>query len=564
MHDPQQNDPQFDQPFWLGDWYVEPASDSISREEERIRLEPRVMEVLVYLARRPGEVAQREAIEASVWEGVVVGYDALTSTMLKLRKALDDDPRHPGYIETVPKRGYRLIADVRPLEEGEKQEVPARIIEPDLTAPERKGRWLYAISTLALLVVLGVALTWYGDKQSPQPDSTVTSNLSIAVLPFDNISGDESQQYYADGIVSDLITDLSRIPELAVIARDTTFLYREDQLDRIRRDLGVQYVLRGSVRRDADTVRINAQLVDTDTGRHLWAQRFDASFQESFAMQDAITGRIAEVLKLHAVTGRDSMVDRYSSSVEAYDLFLRGLDHLGRRTREDLDLAQDYYQQAINLDPGFARAYANLALVNLRHAVDGWEVNAEGLMDRAKLLAEQALGLNDRLAEVHFVNAFVDLFRREYDNAISSLEKALAIRPSYADAYALLAWVHQFSGRPDLAESGVQQAIRLNPYTPAAYLQLQGEAAFTEGRYRDAIAHLEQAQEKSPVHPRSHIVLAASHALAGDVDDARWMVDQLLVLDPMVTRDGLREAFPYRNDEDLQRLMNGLEIAGLP
>lgn len=556
---------ELNQPFTLGEWLVDPVADRVSKGDQSVKLEPRVMDVLVYLASRPGQIASREELETSVWAGIVVGYEALTSTMLKLRKALDDDPRHPRYIETVSKRGYRLIAEVHPINEIAPQ-VGANI-QTEQYPPEsffiKRGKQLF--SAFIIITIIMGALIWFSVPEDVDKHHLDTEPfVSVAVLPFDNISGDPAQQYYANGITNDLITELSRISELTVISKDSTFLLKDDTLDRIRQELGVDYVLKGSVRRDAKQIRINTQLIETHSGRHLWGEHFDATLDDTFSVQDAITEKIAGVLKIHFSTGQDSTVARYFPSIEAYDLFLQGLDFYGRRSFEDLEQAKSYFQQALNLDPNFARAYANLGLIHLRHAIDGWEINTQGEFDKAKSLALQALQLNDQLAEIHFVDAFVNLYQRDYESAIRGLGKALDLRPSYADGYALLAWVLHFSGRPEHAEINLKRAILLNPITPVGYLLVQGEGEFIEGHYADAITTLESALEKNPINPRTQAVLAASYAQANRIDDATWIIDQLLAHHPKVTITRLRNAFPFRDEKQIQQFQEGLRKAGLP
>ena len=544
------------QPFLLGEWHVDPVSDRISRGDQSVKLEPKVMDVLVYLSTRPGQVASREELEASVWEGVTVGYEALTSTILKLRKVLGDDPKHPRYIETVSKRGYRLVAEVHP---------PDEIAEQQTTRASLTKRSDLMLALFVIVTIITSALVWFSlPGELDRGELDIQASVPVAVLPFNNITGDPAQQYYVDGITSDLIAELSRIPQLSVISGESTLLYKDDSLDNIRQKLGVDYVLKGNVRRNATQVRINAQLIETQTGRHLWAEHFDATLKDTFSMQDAITGEIADFFKVQFSAGQESIASRYSSSIEAYDLFLRGLEHYSRRSFDDLDQAASYYRQAIALDPNFARAYANLGLVHFRHAIDGWEINAQGSLDQAKLLAEQALQLNDQLAEIYFVNAIVDLFRRDYENALLELDTALELRPSYADAYALLAWVLQFSGRPEQAIPPLKRAIQLNPKTPVGYLMVQGDREFQVGRYADAIVTLEYALQKNPVNPRTQAVLAAAYAQASRIDDAHWMIDQLLMENPNITSTKLRDTFPYRDDSHLQQLLEGLRKAGIP
>ena len=559
--------------FFIGDWKVSPTEGLLLRGDDVVHLEPKAMELLVYLAQRQGEVVAREDIEKDVWGGTLVSYDSITSTVIKLRKALQDNAREPDYIATIPKRGYELIASV-----GEQDDPGTNEGTGSIGLQNTKKFSWYLLFVGFLVVAVGVA--WFVMSASVDPVVIDESNVapiskdnvdfqtfetpSIAVLPFDNISGDPAQEYFANGITRDLITELSRISELTVISKDSTFLLKDDTLDRIRQELGVDYVLKGSVRRDAKQIRINTQLIETHSGRHLWGEHFDATLDDTFSVQDAITEQIAGVLKIHFSTGQGSTVARYFPSIEAYDLFLQGLDFYGRRSFEDLEQAKSYFQQAINLDPNFARAYANLGLIHLRHAIDGWEINTQGELDKAKSLALQALQLNDQLAEIHFVNAFVNLYQRDYESAIRGLGKALDLRPSYADGYAMLAWVLHFSARPEHAEINLKRAILLNPKTPTAYLLVQGEGEFIQGHYIDAISTLESALEKNPINPRTQIVLAASYAQANRIDDANWIIDQLLAHHPKVTITRLQNAFPFRDDKQIQQFQEGLRKAGLP
>ena len=548
-----------DCPFRVGEWHVDPAAGRIKRAGTTSKIEPQVMDVLVYLAGHAGEVVSREELEAVVWVNRVVGYDALTGTILKLRKAFYDDPRAPEIIETVSKRGYRMVAKVE-TEPAAGGLVGVLLPECPDGSPNR-GR--YAALLAVTLLVAGLIWFILSNKTEDAVHQT-ESPPSIAVLPFNNLSGDPAQQYFADGITGDLITALSKIPGLTVMARDSTFFHQGENIEHIRQERAVRYILKGSVRKDSTNIRINAQLIDTVSGQHLWAEIFDASLEDTFTMQDNITGSIAEVLKIRLGAGHVNMAKRYTSEIEAYDLFLHGLDHLGRRTLSSLEQAESYFKQAIALDPGFARAYANQGLVHLRHAIDGWDINTQTSLEQAKSLVDRALELDDEISEVYFANAFIALFNREYETAIHSLNRALELNPSYADAYALLSWVMQYAGSPEQAESNLLRARQLNPHTPSSYLVVKAEGEFTAKRYTDAITTLENALEYNPVHPRTLLLLAASYAHAGRSDDASWTIVQLLMLHSEVTRTRLHGTFPFRDDSQLQHLLDGLEKAGLP
>jgi len=551
--------------FRIAGWAVEPATSRISRDGHEVALEPKVMDVLVYLSRHKGRVVGREELEASVWAGRVVSYDAVTNAIIKLRRALGDDSRHPQIIETLSKKGYRLIADVEPI--PERPPAMARPAPPPAAARrdplyrKKPVAWaLPGLLTLALVVAWWLQTSGNGERAVRAP-----GGASIVVLPFANLAADPGQDYFSNGITEDLITELSRIPALSVIARGSAFAYRsEDSLERVRDELGVRYAVRGSVRREGARVRVNAQLIDTVDGRHLWAERYDATLEDTLALQSSITREIAEVLEVRLATHPGGVAGKYTASVEAYDHFLRGLDHYGRRSPDDMGSAKAYYERAIALDPRFARAYANLGLTHLQQVIGGWDEDPQTSLDRAQALARQALDLDEELAEVHFVNAFVALFRRDHEGAIRELDRALALRPSYADAHGLLSYVLYFAGRPEQARPALDRATRLNPRVPSAYLMMRGEFDLVQARYPDAIAALEQALEISPAHPRIQLLLAAAYVRADRIADARWMIEQLTLLYPGMSLSRLPVTFPFKDPAHLDHLLDGLRKAGLP
>jgi adenylate cyclase len=545
----------------IAGWVVEPATGRMTRDGEAISLEPKVMEVLVHLSRHPGQVVSREELEASVWRGRVVGYDAVTNAIIKLRRAFGDDARHPRVIETLSRKGYRLVAAVEPLP-------AAGDLPPARPAAARwpgRLRRPHLLLVLALLALSLATAWWVWPPQDPETRMAGADATPLAVLPFDNLSADPDQEYFSNGITEDLITELSRIPGLAVIARGSAFAYRDaDSLEQVRRELGVRYILRGSVRREGERVRISARLTDAASTRVLWAERYDAKLEDSLGLQASIANRIAEVLQVRLAADPPGMVRRYGASLEAYDHFLRGLDHYGRRSPDDLALAQAYYERAIALDPAFARAYANLGLVYLRQVIDGWDAPSQLALEQAQALARQARMLDDSLAEVYFVGAFVALFNHDHEGALHELDHALVLRPSYADAHALLAWVLNFAGRPEQAGPALERAVRLNPRMPSAYLLVQAETDYVLGRYDHAISLLEQALEMNPVHPRTHLLLIALYEQVERPVDAQWMVEQLLLLHPRVSLSRLQGAFPFKNHQHLEQLLDALRKAGLP
>ncbi|MEA2092925.1 MAG: FlgO family outer membrane protein, partial [Pseudomonadota bacterium] len=357
----------------IADWRVEPALLRITHHGDSLKLEPKVMAVLVYLARRPGQVVTREELEDSVWAGAIVSYDALTGAIQKLRKAFNDDPRRPRIIETLSKKGYRLVAPVQPLD-------AQAGVNPSATAaiPVKGHRPWAIISILLLLLLLATAVYFQSMKQTDDAvmDAGAVPGPSIAVLPFDNLDRNPEQNYFADGITDDLITGLAKYPELLVISRDSTFLYKDKQLDamQIADRLNVRYILHGSVRRDNQQVRINARLVDTRNSSLLWAETYDGTMQDIFKLQDTITHSIIAALAVKLSTpGAALSAEQAGEDPQAYDSLLLGRQHFYLFARhEENNRAREFFRSAIEYDTHYAQAYAMLAWTHVYDVMNGW------------------------------------------------------------------------------------------------------------------------------------------------------------------------------------------------
>jgi adenylate cyclase len=545
-----------DTPFTVGDWLVDPRANELHRDAATVKLEPKVMRVLCVLAERSGSVVAREDLESRVWPGMVVTSDAVTNTIIKLRRVFGDDSRHPSYIETISKTGYRLVAEVGP--------GPMAASEPG--HPEAwKGRlpvqWLVP---LLIGVLLGSLLIF---REDGVEDVKPGQRPRVAVLPFENLSADPKQDYFADGVTEDLITDLSKVPGLEVIARNSAFAYRgsREREQAIAADLGVAYLVKGSVRRSADRIRINARLTDGRDGDNLWADRYDSQIKDVFDIQDEITTRIVTALEVEIVPeDRSREMQRDTASVGAYDELLRGLDYFGRRSPEYNRLAKQHYARAIALDPGFARAYAGLAMVYARDATDGWDPNPDIALSRASELAEKAQRLDPSLHQVYFVEGLLELFRGNYEAAIRNTEHAISIKPSYADAYALRAWIQHLDGRIAEGLASMEQAVRLNPRIPSVYRLLRGTLYYAQADLDQALADLESAVEVNPNYQNLRIWLAAAYAAADRIDEAQWQGAEILALHPGFSASQSLWAFPIRDPAYRQRFLGDLRRAGLP
>ena len=552
-----------DAPFTVGDWLVDARANEMHRDAESVKLEPKVMRVLCFLASRPGSVVSREELESQAWPGMVVTSDALTNSIIKLRKAFGDDSRHPRYIETISKSGYRLVAEVG-------RDAPAAPAPAPAVPPPRRP----LARVLILLLVVVVAGLWFvsTDHEPPSPGpSTDAVDLrqkpGIAVLPFDNLGATPEQDYFADGITEDLITDLSKLSGLLVVARNSAFAYKGSLEDEpvIARELGVDYLLKGSVQRSRGRIRINVRLTDGRTGANLWAERYDRQIDDIFEIQDAIAAQIVSALEVEiAPADRSRMVRNHLASVQAYDELLRGLDYYGRRSLEDNQLAKQHYERAIAIDPGFARAYAGLALVYSRDTVDGWDLTARDSLIQAAELTEKARRLDPSVPQIYFVEGLIELFRRNYDVAIRNAEHAISIKPSYADAHALLAWILHFAGRPAEGLASMQRAVRLNPRVPATYRLVRGALYYSREEVDKALADFEAGVEINPSHQQLRLWLAAAYAAAGRTDEAQWESGEILALDPEFSTSHVERAFPIQDPIYRARLLNDLRRAGLP
>jgi adenylate cyclase len=396
----------------------------------------------------------------------------------------------------------------------------------------------------------------------PLPDKP-----SIAVLPFVNMSDDPKQEYFSDGITEDLITDLSKVSGLFVVARNSTFVYkgRAADIKQVARDLGVRYVLEGSVRRGGEKVRINAQLIDAATGNHLWAERYDGDLKDIFALQDQITESIVATLAVTLTrVEQDRAMRKKAVNMQAYDYVLRGNAYHHRMTREDNVKAKENFSRAIKLDPDYAPTYAGLAWV-LIHDFNQWGADREKSLNQALEYAKRAVLLDDSLAKAHMVLGDVYLWTKQHDQAIVEGRKAIALDPSYADAhFALCVYLYMAGHAEEALEEG-QKALRFNPvHAHRLYYQALGRAHYMLKQYDAAVEAGEQAVSRDPNNVGPHLSLAAAYAQMGRMDNARRHAQEALSIDPAFSLQAYAKRSPFKNKSDLDHSLDGLRKAGLP
>ncbi|TDW25699.1 TolB-like protein [Rhizobium azibense] len=390
--------------------------------------------------------------------------------------------------------------------------------------------------------------------------------LSIAVLPFANMSGDVEQEYFADGISEDIITALSKLPQLFVIARNSSFTFKGKNVhvQEVGRNLGVRYVLEGSVRRSGNRVRITAQLIDAASGGHLWAERFDRDLNDIFAVQDDVTQQIVDALAINLTEGdRQRLAPEHTGNVEAYDYFLRGRELWHRLTKETNIAARDLLQRSIELDPNFASAHAFLALTHVLDYLNGWSPSPPNSREQAEELARRAVALDDRDPRAHWALSIVELYSRRHDMAISEAQHAIILNPNFTEGHVSLGEALYYSGRADEALKYFDRAKVLNPYFPDVLLHFQALASFQLGRYEQAIGLLKERLTRNPVTDVSRALLASSYGHLGRFDEARAAWQEVLRVNPDYSLEYRRKVLPYKNPADFELVVDGLRKAGL-
>lgn len=555
-------------PFQIADYLVEPARLRVTNGAAEARLEAKVMLVLLYLAEHAGDVVSRAELEEQLWPGRIVTEDSVTKAIAKLRRVFADDARHPRVIETVPKSGYRLIAEVTRINEAIKEAAATSM----QTATAKQWSWRLSLpwvfgSGSILVLLIGAMVLLERDRSPSVPSVPFSNKPAVAVVPFENHGIAPEEDYFTNGITADLITDLSKVNGLLVIAPGTVFAYEnsERKPGQISAELDVDYLVVGSVQRLMNSLRINVQLIEASAERAVWGERYTGVLNDIFDIQDKLAAAVIATLKVElAPAERAYLASRPTESVAAYDHYLRGLAEHGSRTEEQNLSARSSFEKAIGLDPDFARAYTGLALTYSREAIDGWTSKPSDSLEVAAQFAEKATRMDPSLPQAHFVTGQVRLFQRQHSQAIAAAERAFEVDPNYADAYALLAWTLNYAGRSDKALSALQRAIRLNPRPPASYLEILGEIHFAQGRYEESASTFQRVLGINPGYLRARMWNVAALARAGLRDMAEWEVAELLVATPHLAVNRLEFAFPFKDPRALETILESLRRAGLP
>lgn len=418
------NKPSPEIPFKVGDFHVDPSRLHVSGVDGQTRLEKKAMQVLVYLAEHAGRVVSRPELEEKLWPERIVTEDAVTSAISKLRRAFGDSARHPQIIETIPKSGYRLIARVTPFEGVASKESTPRTAAIDTENKHRtqQQRWAMGI-VLLLLLLVGVWVSFRPGVTPPDEVAQLNGKPAIAILPLNNLGAGDEQDYFANGITADLITDLSKVSGLLVIAPGSVFSYQDSEAGprQISAELGVDYVVIGNIQHQGERLRVNVQLIEADVEQALWGERYEGVIGDIFSIQDELTAAVVAALEIELDPAeRVLLAKRPTASIAAYDHYLRGVETHGHRSKDQNQTARVHFQKAIDLDPNFARAHAGLALTHSRDAIDGWSTNPQRSLEQAAAIADKAAEMDPWVPQVHFVRGQVGLFRGRHEQAFEA------------------------------------------------------------------------------------------------------------------------------------------------
>jgi TolB-like protein/DNA-binding winged helix-turn-helix (wHTH) protein/Flp pilus assembly protein TadD len=602
----------------FGTYEVSLQSGEVRKAGLKIRVQQQPMKLLEILLERPGEVVTREEMRGRVWTNESFGdFDqALNIAIAKLRTALEDSAENPRFIETLPKRGYRFIADVSVVDADphpKKSASPAGEL-PGLqeekiraghetqgyglttgpVAPKRRlrptGRVIFA---LALVLSLSIVAAWLFRSRGRAPMGI----RSLAVLPLENLSGDASQGYFADGMTDELITDLSQISALRVISRTSVMVYKgaRKPLPQIARELNVDAVVEGTVLRSGDHVRITAQLIDGSTDKHLWSQSYEGELRDTLALQNRVASAIADQIRINLTPQEQAALKNVKVvNPEAYESYLKGRYFWNKRTADGLKVALAYFNQAIEEDPKYAQAYSGLAdtyalLGDWQYAV----MTPKEALPKAKAAAIKALELDSTLGEAHNSLAFImDGFDWDFESGGKEFRRAIELNPGYATAHHWYAWHLSLLGRYDEAIAEMRKAenldplsliinadlaellvlahsydesirqsrktIEMDPNFALAHNQL-AQAYFHKHMYDEAVAELQKAVQLSGRSPTCIANLARAYAASGKKSEAVQLLSELKRRSSPGYSNAAEIAMIYASFGDMEQAMNWLE-----
>jgi TolB-like protein len=502
------------------------------RGADLVAIEPQVLDLLHYLVRNRDRVVSKDDLITHVWNGRIVSESTLTSRITTARHAIGDSGDDQRLIRTLARKGIRFVGQVR-----ESQEPSVTTAPPDIAAPP----------------LLGAAPRLPGKP-------------SIAVLPFTNMSADPEQEYFSDGITEDIITALSRLRWFFVIARNSTFVYKGQaaNVTQVGHDLGVRYVLEGSVRKSGQRVRITCQLLEAMTGNHIWSERYDRELADIFALQDEITASVSGAIEPKLLAAEALRTEtRSTADLDAWDLVARALSHFWKLTAAESATAIEILRGAVHRYPNYAPANSLLAFALLAAGYVGWIVPGTD-RELASQLANRAVELDDNDPWAHLALGYLHFTGRRTEAAVRHFHAALDLNPNFAAATGSIGFALALDGQSDLAIIHFDQAMRMSPRDPLNSFFFVGVAAahYLAGRYSNAIEWARKAVQLRPGYLGGHRILCASLAQIGQIEDARTAMSTLFQLQPALSIAQIRQSVPYTAGP-MTHFLDGMRKAGL-
>lgn len=515
--------------FLFGDHTLDDDLRELRRGQEAVAVEPQVFDLLIYLVQNRDRVVSKDDLIASVWGGRVVSDSTLTSRINAARKAVGDNGSEQKLIRTIARKGLRFVGDVhiRPM---------GLEAQADMHEPSRPAL--------------------------PLPDRP-----AIAVLPFVNMSGDPEQEYFSDGISEDIITALSKLRWFFVIARNSSFTYKGKavHMKQIAEELGVGYVVEGSVRKGGEYVRITAQLNDVATGSHIWAERYDRAIADVFAVQDEITEAIVAAIEPQLYAAENFRAQRKPpDSMDAWDLVMRALSHYWRVTRQDNVVAQALLEKATAIDPNYGQALGVLAASQTFSAHMGW-ADMAAVVPIAERAALAAIRADSEDPWAHYALGNVCLFTRRFDDSLAEFELALQLNPNFSLAQGYYGLALSYCGRCEEADLAARRALRLSPRDPfsAIYCGIAAYSQFVGHHYDEAMRLAREAIRQRVDFVGGHRVLAAAAGMAGQEDAAKAALLELRRAQPNISLDWVANQMPFKHDPDRMHYLEGFRRAGM-
>jgi len=497
--------------------------------------------------------------------GICISSNAYDQVKNKLTLGYEYIGEHSVKNIAEPVRVYRILMG---------PEAAGKVIGEERERIRQWQRTALAVAIVLILVGTGAAIWHHYFRPSPPPAELTSvermvfplSDKPIAVLPFVNMSGDPQQEYFSDGITENIITSLSKIPRLMVIARNSSFTYKgvAVKIQQLGQELGVRYVLEGSVQKSEDKVRITAQLIDATTGEHLWAERYDRNLNDIFALQDEITMKIITALQVKQTVGeRARVLAKGTDNLEAYLKFLQGLEFFHSRSPGERDRAREIAEEVIALAPEYSKGYALLARTHLRDVKRSKSKSPSESLERAFQLAQKVLSMDDSDIDGHFVLGNIYLLRNQHEKAVSELEKAVALNPNSTEAIGALGRMLLWTGSPKEALELFKRAIRLDPlHAQTSYMHL-GRTYGSMGQYEEAISVFKKVVREEPDHLGPHLELVACYTALGRNKEANAEVAEILRIKPNFSIEEFSKRMPHRDPIDKARYLDLLRKAGL-